>query len=121
MTVLTHAHGGDLDAIQRTYGIPKEEIIDFSGNINPLGFPKRAEDALKENLHLICTYPDKKYKALKQAIGRMKRKKTLMGVRNHLSSMMPVKRKEETMERSSAFSFSGGVRQISSISTSTRL
>ena len=59
MTVLTHAHGGDLDAIQRTYGIPKEEIIDFSGNINPLGFPKRAEDALKENLHLICTYPDK--------------------------------------------------------------
>ena len=53
MTVLTHAHGGDLDAIQRTYGIPKEEIIDFSGNINPLGFPKRAEDALKENLHLI--------------------------------------------------------------------
>ena len=65
MTVLTHAHGGDLDAIQRTYGIPKEEIIDFSGNINPLGFPKRAEDALKENLHLICTYPDKKYKALK--------------------------------------------------------
>ena len=69
MTVLTHAHGGDLDAIQRTYGIPKEEIIDFSGNINPLGFPKRAEDALKENLHLICTYPDKKYKALKQAIG----------------------------------------------------
>ncbi len=55
MTVLTHAHGGDLDAIQRTYGIPKEEIIDFSGNINPLGFPKRAEDALKENLHLICT------------------------------------------------------------------
>ena len=69
MTVLAHAHGGDLDAIQRTYGIPKEEIIDFSGNINPLGFPKRAEDALKENLHLICTYPDKKYKALKQAIG----------------------------------------------------
>ena len=55
MTVLAHAHGGDLDAIQRTYGIPKEEIIDFSGNINPLGFPKRAEDALKENLHLICT------------------------------------------------------------------
>ncbi len=66
---LNHAHGGDLDAIQRTYGIPKEEIIDFSGNINPLGFPKKAEDALKNNLHIICTYPDKKYKALKKAIG----------------------------------------------------
>ena len=66
---LNHAHGGDLDAIQRTYGIPKEEIIDFSGNINPLGFPDAATEALKDNLHLICTYPDKKYKALKKAIG----------------------------------------------------
>lgn len=66
---LNHAHGGDLDAIQRTYGIPKEEIIDFSGNINPLGFPETAMAALKENLQLICTYPDKKYKALKKAIG----------------------------------------------------
>ncbi|MGN1231070.1 MAG: threonine-phosphate decarboxylase, partial [Anaerotignum sp.] len=69
MAALTHAHGGDLDAIQRAYGIPREEIIDFSGNINPLGFPKKAEDALKENLHLIKTYPDKNYLALKQAIG----------------------------------------------------
>ena len=47
---LNHAHGGDLDAIQRTYGIPKEEIIDFSGNINPLGFPKAAEEALKAGI-----------------------------------------------------------------------
>ena len=69
MTVLTHAHGGDLDAIQSTYGIPKEEIIDFSGNINPLGFPEKAEAALKENLRLICTYPDKRYQALREAIG----------------------------------------------------
>ena len=37
-----HHHGGDLDSIQRHYGIPKAEIIDFSGNINPLGFPKKA-------------------------------------------------------------------------------
>lgn len=66
---LTHAHGGDLDAIQRTYGIPREEIIDFSGNINPLGFPKKAEAALRENLHLVQTYPDKNYLALKKAIG----------------------------------------------------
>lgn len=69
MAALTHAHGGDLDTIQRAYGIPREEIIDFSGNINPLGFPKKAENALKENLHLIKTYPDKNYLALKQAIG----------------------------------------------------
>ncbi len=40
MEALTHMHGGDLDAIERVYGIPKNEISDFSGNINPLGFPK---------------------------------------------------------------------------------
>lgn len=66
---LTHAHGGDLDAIGRKYHIPREEIIDFSGNINPMGFPQEAEAALAANLHLICTYPDKEYTALKAAIG----------------------------------------------------
>ena len=36
---MMHQHGGDLDAIQNKYHIPKNEIVDFSGNINPLGFP----------------------------------------------------------------------------------
>lgn len=66
---LMHQHGGDLDAIQRMYGIPREEIIDFSGNINPLGFPETASKALAENLHIISTYPDKQYTALRNAIG----------------------------------------------------
>lgn len=66
---LMHQHGGDLDAIQRKYGIPREEIIDFSGNINPLGFPKSVEKALAENLQIISTYPDKHYTALRNAIG----------------------------------------------------
>lgn len=65
---LIHQHGGDLDAIERKYHIPKAQIIDFSGNINPLGFPERAKNALAENLSLICTYPDKHYTALKEAI-----------------------------------------------------
>ena len=66
---LMHMHGGDLDAIQRTYGIPREEIVDFSGNINPLGFPKNVADDLANHLDLISTYPDKHYNALKKAIG----------------------------------------------------
>ncbi len=65
---LMHQHGGDLDAIERKYGITKSEIIDFSGNINPLGFPKSAEKALAENLNIISTYPDKNYTSLRQAI-----------------------------------------------------
>ncbi|WP_312060863.1 pyridoxal phosphate-dependent aminotransferase [Anaerotignum sp.] len=70
MMQLIHQHGGDLDAIERKYGISKSEIIDFSGNINPLGFPKTAEKALAENLSIISTYPDKKYTTLRQAIAK---------------------------------------------------
>ncbi len=66
---LMHQHGGDLDAIERKYGIPKAEILDFSGNINPLGFPESVKTALAKNLDIISTYPDKHYTALREAIG----------------------------------------------------
>ena len=65
---LVHHHGGDLDAIEREYGIPRNEIKDFSGNINPLGFPKSVEAQLAKNLDVISTYPDKNYFALREAI-----------------------------------------------------
>ncbi|MCI8342109.1 MAG: aminotransferase class I/II-fold pyridoxal phosphate-dependent enzyme [Firmicutes bacterium] len=65
---MTHQHGGDLDAIERKYGIPKKEILDFSGNINPLGFPPKVKKELAENIDIVSTYPDKSYKALKESI-----------------------------------------------------
>ena len=65
---IIHQHGGDLDAIERNYGIPKSEILDFSGNINPLGFPQSVKTALSQNLDIISTYPDKHYTALRNAI-----------------------------------------------------
>lgn len=67
---LMHQHGGDLDAIERKYGIAKSEIWDFSGNINPLGFPAMAAQELAEHLEIISTYPDKSYTALRQAISQ---------------------------------------------------
>ncbi len=67
---LMHQHGGDLDAIERKYGIVKSEIMDFSGNINPLGFPPTAAKELAEHLEIISTYPDKQYTALRQAISQ---------------------------------------------------
>ena len=63
-----HQHGGDLDAIQNKYHIPKNEIVDFSGNINPLGFPDSVKQRLTKNLDIICVYPDKNYAALRKAI-----------------------------------------------------
>ena len=68
METLMHMHGGDLDAIEREYGIPKNEISDFSGNINPFGFPKKAAEKLAQNISIVCNYPDKNYIALKNSI-----------------------------------------------------
>lgn len=61
-------HGGDLDIIEKELGIKKEEIIDFSGNINPFGISSKIKSILKENLHIIETYPDKDYFLLKNSI-----------------------------------------------------
>ncbi len=65
---MMHQHCGDLDAIQNKYHIPKNEIVDFSGNINPLGFPDSVKQRLAKNLDIVCVYPDKNYTALRKAI-----------------------------------------------------
>ena len=70
MEKLVHQHGGDLDAIERKYQIPKSEIMDFSGNINPLGFPESVKNVLARNLDIISTYPDKNYTALRESIAQ---------------------------------------------------
>ncbi len=67
MTIINQ-HGGDLDSIERLYKIPREKIIDFSGNINPLGVPESVKNEIKKNTDLICTYPDSDYKILRQSI-----------------------------------------------------
>lgn len=61
-------HGSDLEKIQDAYGIPKESIVSFSANVNPLGFSKKAAKTLSENMDVISRYPDRDYKDLKEAI-----------------------------------------------------
>ena len=68
MKGIDHIHGGDLAAIERKYKIKKEEILDFSGNINPLGFPGNTAKMLAENIAVVSTYPDKDYYALRKSI-----------------------------------------------------
>ncbi len=63
-----YLHGGDLDGTARIYGINKEDIWDFSGNINPLGISPLAKDALIQNIDCITTYPDKEYMNLKEVV-----------------------------------------------------
>lgn len=64
----TAFHGSDLEKIEADYGIPKERIVSFSANVNPVGFSKKAEEALKNNVSVISRYPDRDYKELKDAI-----------------------------------------------------
>ena len=70
MSNIITKHGGDLDAIEKTYGIPKNEIIDFSANINPLGFPESVKKALAENIDIVKVYPDKDYLKLRESISQ---------------------------------------------------
>ncbi len=67
---LNVVHGGDLDEISRIYGIDKSCIINFGGNVNPLGLPHSVKKAIRENASDAPTlYPDVSYVELKKAIG----------------------------------------------------
>ncbi len=61
-------HGGDLDEISRIYGINKNEILNFSGNVNPLGLPSSVKKAIAESTDMAANYPDVSYVALREAI-----------------------------------------------------
>lgn len=64
----TYFHGSDLEKIEKTYGIPKEEIVNFAANVNPLGISYRLKKELMEHIDVISTYPDRNYTALRLAI-----------------------------------------------------
>lgn len=61
-------HGGNLDLIEKNFNIKRENIIDFSDNINPLG----ASLLLRENINIIYDllniYPDENYINLRKSI-----------------------------------------------------
>ena len=62
------SHGANLFELSREYNFKKDEILDFSSNVNPLGPSKLALEYLKENLNLVTTYPDPNYVDLKKSI-----------------------------------------------------
>lgn len=70
MSKVPHFHGSDLEEIEKYYQIPKEEIIGFGANVNPLGISSSVKQKIAENLDLISTYPDRNYTSLKAAIAR---------------------------------------------------
>lgn len=63
-------HGSDLEKIEEYYRIPKEEIIQFGANVNPLGLPETVKEKIAANFDIISSYPDRSYTSLKETIGR---------------------------------------------------
>lgn len=61
-------HGGDIYSIAREYGFKPEEILDFSGNINPLGTPESVKKMIIDNIDILSRYPDPEYIDLRRAI-----------------------------------------------------
>ncbi|MCC5910263.1 MAG: threonine-phosphate decarboxylase [Clostridiaceae bacterium] len=61
-------HGGNIFEIQRNCNIDKNQLLDYSANINPLGVPQTFKKIMKESLEDIEHYPDIHYDALKTAI-----------------------------------------------------
>ncbi|RJQ46714.1 MAG: threonine-phosphate decarboxylase [Gaiellales bacterium] len=51
-------HGGRREEAARRYGLPKEEFLDFSASINPLGPPSAAQRALRRAMTGVSHYPE---------------------------------------------------------------
>jgi len=61
-------HGGEvLDAAAKS-GLKREEILDFSSSVNPLGPSKKALEAAQRGFMEIPAYPDTNSTALRQAV-----------------------------------------------------
>ncbi len=63
-------HGGNVWQLAERLGVPLEEVLDFSANINPLGPPKGVRGALKKALSQVIHYPEPTYERLRKAICR---------------------------------------------------
>ncbi len=59
-------HGGDTLTYGDIYAGP---IIDFSSNVNPLGYPKGLEFEWMKGFEDLRAYPDIKYRALRKSVG----------------------------------------------------
>lgn len=66
----SHFHGSDLEKIESVYNINKYDIINFSGNVNPLGVSKNLLELLSKNVNVIGMYPDREYTKLRKQLGK---------------------------------------------------
>lgn len=61
-------HGSDLEKIEEYYGIKKEKIVPFGGNVNPLGISPLLHKSMLGHIDSITEYPDRDYKELRSTL-----------------------------------------------------
>jgi threonine-phosphate decarboxylase len=63
-------HGGNVHKVARERRISIDQIMDFSANINPLGFPASGVRAIRSALQQIVHYPDPACWKIRQALAQ---------------------------------------------------
>jgi threonine-phosphate decarboxylase len=69
-TFIPYFHGGNVWEISEKYGIPLDQLIDFSISTNPLGVPEKALQNIRKSLNLIYHYPDPTHEWLLEALSK---------------------------------------------------
>ncbi len=64
-------HGGNLRQISEKSGLSRSELVDFSANINPLGFPEWLRPLISSQLSDLMHYPDPEAVELTLAIAEV--------------------------------------------------
>lgn len=61
-------HGGDLETATATFGVRREQWVDFSANINPLGPPQQVWSRIQQEWEQIVHYPDPDHRQFRQLL-----------------------------------------------------
>jgi threonine-phosphate decarboxylase len=72
-TLTPYVHGGNVWEFSETYGVPVNEIIDFSISTNPFGAPETALESIRGHLNLVKHYPDPDPEWLLKALAKSAR------------------------------------------------
>ncbi|MGL5646754.1 MAG: pyridoxal phosphate-dependent aminotransferase [Clostridium sp.] len=65
---MSEKHGANLFDLEESLGIKKEELLDFSSNINPFGASDKAKKKVIEKIDEVSIYPDPEYISLRESI-----------------------------------------------------
>ncbi len=61
-------HGGNIEEAIEKYGLKNKDLIDFSANINPLGFSPAVKENILRNIKKISDYPDPECRNIKKSL-----------------------------------------------------